>query len=79
MHVPRPERPASTARCPASHRLETAGQIRRGRLKLGPFPIFRLPSNPTWRENPFRDVNWAFRYHTLRWVVPLIRTWHADR
>jgi Heparinase II/III-like protein/Heparinase II/III N-terminus len=60
---------------PGEPRLETAQQIRNGRLKLGPFPTFRLPANPTWRENPFRDVNWAFRYHTLRWVLPLIRTW----
>ena len=62
---------------PGEPRLETAAQIRRGHLKLGPFPVFRLPVNPTWRENPYRDNNWAFRYHTLRWVVPLIRTWNA--
>jgi hypothetical protein len=64
-------------RIPGEPRIDTAEQVRRGSLKLGPFPTFRLPANPTWRENPYRDVNWAFRYHTLRWVVPLIRTWLA--
>jgi hypothetical protein len=57
-------------------KLEAAEEIRRGRLTLNPFPAARLPANPTWRENPFRDVSWVFRYHTMRWILPLIRTWH---
>ena len=61
---------------PGAPKISQALDIRRGRLKLGPFPTFRLPLNPTWRENPFRDVNWTYRYHTLTWTLPLIRTWH---
>jgi hypothetical protein len=57
-------------------KLEAAVQIRRGRLTLDPFPATRLPLNPTWREDPFRDVNWVYRYQTMRWVLPLIRMWH---
>src|SRR5258705_8918011 len=37
--------------------LALANEIRRGRLTLPPFPSARLPRDPTWRENPFRDVN----------------------
>jgi hypothetical protein len=61
---------------PGQPRVTTAPAILGGRLKLGPFPTFRLPANPTWRENPFRDVNWVFRYHTLAWMMPLVHTWH---
>ena len=59
--------------------LAMADELRAGRLKLEPFPAWRLPKNPTWRENPFRDVNWVFRYHSLRFVLPLLRTWHRTR
>jgi hypothetical protein len=59
--------------------LRMADELRDGRLKLSPFPSWRLPTNPTWRENPFRDVNWVFRYHSLRFVLPLLRMWHRTR
>ena len=33
-----------------------------------------LPTNPTWREQPFNgDLNWLFNYHALRWVLPLLQ------
>jgi hypothetical protein len=56
--------------------LNLADEIRRGRLTLRPFRSVLLPADPTWRENPFRDVNWVFRYQSLRFVLPLIRKWH---
>jgi hypothetical protein len=69
--------PGIDCNVPGAPRVTTAPDILGGRLKLGPFPTFRLPANPTWRENPFRDVNWVFRYHTLAWMMPLIHTWHS--
>jgi heparinase II/III-like protein len=59
--------------------LSMAREIRDGMLQLGPFRAWHLPQNPTWRENPFRDVNWVFRYQTLRFVLPLIRMWHRTQ
>jgi hypothetical protein len=44
-----------------------------GRLTLAPHPAVRLPRNLTWRENPFRDPNWTFQLHTLRWADVLRR------
>jgi Heparinase II/III-like protein/Heparinase II/III N-terminus len=64
---------------PGSPPLSMARQMRNGILRLSPFPSWRLPRNPTWRENPFRDVNWVFRYQSLRMVLPLMRMWHRTR
>jgi hypothetical protein len=50
-----------------------AGALMAGRLTLNPHPAARLPQNLTWRENPFRDPNWVFQLHTLRWADVLRR------
>jgi hypothetical protein len=51
----------------------TAKALMAGRLTLSPHPSTLLPANPTWRENPFRDPNWTFQLHTLRWADVLRR------
>jgi hypothetical protein len=64
---------------PGGPPLTMAGEIRNEILRLPPFRAWPLPQNPTWRENPFRDRNWVFRYQSLRMVLPLIRMWHRTR
>jgi hypothetical protein len=44
-----------------------------GRITLYPHAAARLPANPTWKENPFKDPNWVFQLHTLRWADVLRR------
>ncbi|MDQ1676110.1 MAG: hypothetical protein QOC93_1254 [Actinomycetota bacterium] len=44
-----------------------------GRLTLTPHKTARIPQNPTWKENPFKDRNWVFQYHALRWADVLRR------
>jgi len=52
-----------------------ADRIMLRHLKLGTHADWMLPSNPTWREQPFNaDKNWLFNYHALRWLLPLLQT-----
>lgn len=44
-----------------------------GRLRMSPHPEWELPAEPTWKEDPFKDRNWCFQYHMLRWLEPLRR------
>lgn len=44
-----------------------------GRLIMSPHPEWQLPHEPTWLENPLKDGNWQFQYHSLRWLDPLRR------
>ena len=46
-------------------------QLMAGTLNLSRHRPFMLPGNPTWAEDPFRDVNWTFQYHSLRFVWDL--------
>ncbi|SMX99878.1 Heparinase II/III-like protein [Brevibacterium sp. Mu109] len=50
-----------------------ADEIAGGTLSLFPHESWALPERPTWREDPFKDTNWVFQYHTLRWLDPLRR------
>ena len=52
-----------------------ADALLRNRYTLGTQRAVRLPANPTWRENPFRDANWLFDYHSLRFVMTLEAAW----
>ena len=45
------------------------------RYTLANFPTVTLPSNPTWTENPLKQVNWLFNYHSLRFVWALTTAW----
>lgn len=50
-----------------------ARRVLDGRLSMSPHPEWQIPQNPTWLENPFKDDNWQFQYHSLRWLDPLRR------
>lgn len=50
-----------------------AQRILDGRLAMSPHPEWQLPQEPGWLENPFKDDNWQFQYHSLRWLDPLRR------
>lgn len=50
-----------------------AKRVLEGRLSMSPHPEWRLPREPTWLENPLKDDNWQFQYHSLRWLDPLRR------
>jgi hypothetical protein len=58
-----------------SDSVAVANDLLRNRYTLGSFPTVTLPSNPTWRENPLRQVNWQFNYHSLRFVWALTTAW----
>ncbi|ERG65112.1 hypothetical protein L332_11765 [Agrococcus pavilionensis RW1] len=50
-----------------------AEAIAGGTLHLHPHKPWKLPGEPTWREDPFKETNWTFQYQTLRWLDPLRR------
>jgi hypothetical protein len=52
-----------------------ADQMMRNRYQIGTRPYVTLPSNPTWREDPFHDNNWLFDYHSLRFALTLVQAW----
>jgi hypothetical protein len=55
----------------------TADALLGNRYRLARFPAYTLPANPRWDENPARDNNWAFNFHTLRFVEALWRAYDA--
>jgi hypothetical protein len=55
--------------------LPAANRLLHNRYKLGSRPVVVLPRNPSWREDPFRDDNWLFNYHSLRFVLKLEAAW----
>jgi hypothetical protein len=67
--------------CPAPTRrsIDRAREMRQGRLTLPPHPTVLMPANPTWAENPLRDVNWEFRYHSMRFIGDLVGAWRTTR
>ncbi|MBV7294239.1 heparinase II/III domain-containing protein [Corynebacterium sp. TAE3-ERU16] len=44
-----------------------------GQLTLDPHPSWSMPEELTWNEDPFRQPNWRFQFHALRWIDPLRR------
>lgn len=56
-----------------SYRQKDVDRLLAGRLKMAPHPEWALPEEPTWREDPFKDRNWRFQFHMLRWLEPLRR------
>lgn len=50
-----------------------ADSIASGTLHLFPHKPWSLPDEPTWKEDPFKETNWVFQFHTLRWLDPLRR------
>lgn len=45
-----------------------ARELLQNRYTLAPHPTVVLPEDPTWRENPLRDPNWAWQLQTLRFA-----------
>ena len=52
-----------------------ADALLNNRYTLASFPTVTLPSNPRWNENPLKQVNWLFNYHSLRFVWALTTAW----
>jgi hypothetical protein len=64
------------ATCPVSTDfLARADELLDNRYLLTPHPVVTLPADPTWGEDPLRDPNWLFQYHTLRFTLNLLRAW----
>lgn len=36
-----------------------------------PFPAWKLPKDPDWREDPYSDDTWGLYYHSLGWLAIL--------
>lgn len=49
-----------------------ADQLLAGIYTFSPHPPTRLGTNLTWTEDPFREPNWRFQLHALRWLFPLV-------
>jgi hypothetical protein len=49
-----------------------ANELLANKYRLAPAPIVTLPTDLTWTENPFRDDNWQFQLHSMRYVLDLI-------
>jgi heparinase II/III-like protein len=54
---------------------QRSDELLANRYTLSPHPTVTLPANPTWREDPLRDDNWKFQFHTVRFVRYLMSTW----
>ena len=50
-----------------------AKNLMAGRLSLAGFGVTRLVAHPTWREDPFHNRTWTYKYHALRWLDVLRR------
>jgi hypothetical protein len=55
--------------------VSVADDLLRNRYTLAGYPTVTLPANPTWREDPLRQANWSFNYHSLRFVWALTTAW----
>ena len=49
------------------------------RYRLARFRTYILPANPRWNEDPAHDNNWAFNFHTLRFVEALWRAYDGTK
>jgi hypothetical protein len=58
---------------PRSDDAAVAADLMAGLLTIPTFRPWRLPHNLRWSEDPFRNTNWVFNLHTLRWADPLRR------
>ena len=50
---------------PAARKQWDQGQ----QIRLGGFPTFAVPEDPTWAEDPFDDTTWLRNYHSLTWLL----------
>ena len=47
------------------------------RYTLHPHETVELPHDPTWAENPLKDGNWQYQFHSLRFLRTLLGAWRA--
>lgn len=55
---------------------KAAAYLMRRYVTIPTFKLWRMPSDLvklTWREDPYKNNNWVFNLHTLRWVDVLRR------
>lgn len=52
---------------------ELADRVMSGELELTPHPVWQLPAELTWAEDPFGQRNWMAQLHMLRWLDPVRR------
>lgn len=46
--------------------------LHNGELTMSPHPTWSLPRQLSWAEDPFKDKNWRYQLHMLRWLAPLV-------
>gem|GEM_PF-1102196 len=56
----------------SSDPVATADELMANGYRLGTWPLFTLPADLKWTENPPADANWAFQLHSARYVLDLI-------
>lgn len=56
-------------RKPAKHDVLT-GLVKKGTLRLPPHPNW-TGDVTDWQADPYKDRNWQFQHHTLRWLNPV--------
>lgn len=64
--------PMSAPHQSSSTPVPAADDLLAGILAIPSHPIWTLPENPDWNEDPFGDSNWRFQYHSFRWALPLV-------
>lgn len=42
--------------------------LRQGALRMPPHPVWQTSDLLDWTADPFKDRNWQFQHHTLRWL-----------
>lgn len=60
--------------------LQVADDLLRGSLRLDNHPVTQINiKDPDWLSDPFKDNNWQFSFHSLRWVDVLRRTYESTK
>ena len=52
-----------------------ADALLRNRYVFSPHPAATLPTDLTWREDPFHDEDWLLQFQSLRWADALLAAW----
>lgn len=50
-----------------------AADVMHGKLLLRPHPVWEIPEQIEWDEDPFGQRNWVAQFHMLRWLEPVRR------
>lgn len=52
---------------------QVADELMGGKLTLRPHPVWEIPDQILWNEDPFGQRNWVAQLHMLRWLEPVRR------